>query len=261
MSKWRPTLDSCFYVIPDIHGQLYNLRLATDRICPLRRTDGVYDKLLFLGDYIDRDINSHLVVDHLISLKRRYKDQVILLKGNHEQMLLDALEPSVNSDNYLLWMRNGGSETLSGYADRLGRSVDNPFTIARQRVIDYIPAHHLEFYKTLLPSYETDEYIFVHGGMDPLRSVARQPEAELIWDRSLHEFVTKVLGFKEPPWKKTIVCGHNGNAYGTPTIRSKYLMLDTSQLSQVMIVELNTMECCVAKKGNKHVVKFQLEEM
>ena len=76
-----------YYAIGDIHGQCTMLRdmLETLRQRPLNEED----TLVFLGDYIDRGEDSRGCIDILIALKQEHKN-VIFLRGNHEQMMLDA---------------------------------------------------------------------------------------------------------------------------------------------------------------------------
>jgi len=71
--------------IGDIHGHLDKLERLLQLIMP---TDN--DKLVFLGDYIDRGPDSAGVVDHLIQLPDRFP-QTVFLRGNHEQVAMDAL--------------------------------------------------------------------------------------------------------------------------------------------------------------------------
>ena len=91
MSKWRPSNLNCLYVIPDIHGAYSLLEKILKRILPLRKSDGGQDKIIFLGDYIDRHVDSHKVLDRIIELKEKYGDSVICLCGNHELMFLEGL--------------------------------------------------------------------------------------------------------------------------------------------------------------------------
>ncbi|NJO18696.1 MAG: hypothetical protein HC877_24110 [Thioploca sp.] len=74
MSKWRPS-GSCIYIIADIHGMFDEFELIMSRILPLRYTGGIEDKLILLGDYIDRRGESHLLIDRLIELKKEYPKQ------------------------------------------------------------------------------------------------------------------------------------------------------------------------------------------
>jgi len=85
--KWE------YGTIGDIHGCLRALERLIERISP-----GEYDKLIFLGDYIDRGPDAKGVVDFLLQLSRR--TQCVFLRGNHEQMLLDVID---NNDDIFLW--------------------------------------------------------------------------------------------------------------------------------------------------------------
>ena len=76
------------YAIGDIHGSLESLERLLDKINP----DLTRDRLLFVGDYIDRGPRSKGVVDYIIRLKDQAPPgQIICLKGNHEAMFLDFL--------------------------------------------------------------------------------------------------------------------------------------------------------------------------
>src|SRR5271157_3308563 len=85
MSKWRPS-PACIFIIPDIHGHYSCLNLILKRILPLR----IQDQLIFLGDYIDRGPNSNKVINKLIELKKLFPEQVVFLRGNHEELLLQS---------------------------------------------------------------------------------------------------------------------------------------------------------------------------
>jgi predicted MPP superfamily phosphohydrolase len=75
------------YVIGDIHGCLDELRYLIEGL-PLETGD----RLVFLGDYIDRGPNSNGVVSYLLELKKYGPAlDLVFLKGNHEDMLLSYL--------------------------------------------------------------------------------------------------------------------------------------------------------------------------
>ena len=262
MSKWRPLPADCLYVIPDVHGMYAQLRLICNRIFPLRKTNGVKDKLVFLGDYIDRRLGSPAVVDFLIEAKKKYKDQLVLLAGNHELMILDAMDPMKPAARHNMWLLNGGEETLMAYLERAGESKESAKNFPRFRIKDLIPREHLNFYHNLEKYHETDNYIFVHGGLDPTFDVSKHSIEELVWDRSLFEYVQRHVRTPIPDaypldWKKTIIVGHSG-ATGKPLITDKFMMLDISCANKLLVVELNSMQAFYAQVGKKRMVEYKL---
>lgn len=91
--------------IGDIHG-CYNTTVALiDKI----KYDDSTDKLIFVGDYIDRGPNSYESIQYLKTLVER---GATCLRGNHEQMAID----STTKGKYL-WMLNGGEKTLDSYSE------------------------------------------------------------------------------------------------------------------------------------------------
>ncbi len=97
------------YAVGDIHGEREMLVELLARL-PLRPDD----RLLFIGDYIDRGSDSFGVVDLLVKLARERSCTFLL--GNHESMFLDFLgwrgDTYFGGDAFLL---NGGDRTLASY--------------------------------------------------------------------------------------------------------------------------------------------------
>ena len=62
-------------IIPDVHGRTF-WRTALD--------SGRYEKVIFLGDYVDRGYNSVETLEYLLCLKLKYQGRITLLRGNHE---------------------------------------------------------------------------------------------------------------------------------------------------------------------------------
>ena len=170
--------------IGDIHGCLEKLEDLLEQLAVDRQSD----TLVFIGDYIDRGKYSREVVDYLIRLQREYRN-VICLRGNHEQMFLNYLD-GVNEGLYL---GNGGRATLDSYGILLSDDLEERKA--------KIPEEHMNFFRLLLPYYETDHYIFVHAGVRPELPLNRQAIDDLLWIR--FEFIEN-----ENDFGKTVVFGH-----------------------------------------------------
>lgn len=261
MSKWRPRKEGNIYVIPDVHGANSLLELILKRITPLRKKD----KIVFLGDYIDRHVDSHKVIDTLIDLKAQYGDRVVCLMGNHELMFLEGLEfiPSLAPGNNLdMWLMNGGRDTLYGYLDRAGLMKSEYFDLHSfmtnpLRMKRVVPQEHIDFMKDLLPSYEEGEFVFVHGGCHPEKPPSDYDLHTLCWDRTLVKLVTNLIDANMPPdWPKVVVCGHSTRR--EPVVHNKYMMLDIGSPRRLLVVEAHTREAFLAKANKQRLVKYEL---
>ena len=73
------------YAMSDIHGCLAPLNTALETV-DLR--DG-RSKLILLGDYCDRGPDSLQVFETIMRLQDEYPGQVVALRGNHVEMLVD----------------------------------------------------------------------------------------------------------------------------------------------------------------------------
>ncbi len=188
------------YAIGDIHGRLDKLKALMARIDP----DPRKDTLVFLGDYIDRGPDSRGVVDFVLNLQSGYRNVACLI-GNHERMFLDYIRDGGNRDFYFL---NGGRMTLTSYG--LSGNED-----AREG--DF-PSAHIHFLKSLLPYYETEDYIFVHAGLRPGVPLKKQDPDDLLWIRG--EFI-----FAPGRFGKTVVFGHT--LFHQPFINDGKIGIDT----------------------------------
>lgn len=163
------------YAIGDIHGCIDSLNNLIDKL-PLSKND----KLIFLGDYIDRGPDSKAVVEKLITLGRIY--DCVFLRGNHEWMMLNYV---LDGKDFELWMMNGARATIRSYTH-----------------MSKIPVDHLEFFKNTTYYHIEGEYLFVHAGVRPYLSLEKQNDFDLLWIRE--EFIyseNPLAGFK-------VVFGH-----------------------------------------------------
>lgn len=169
------------YAVGDIHGCYEKLRVLMEKI----DIDFETDRLVFLGDYIDRGPQSFEVVAFLVELKKRHAGTVFL-KGNHEEML----EKYLAGEDRITYLVNGGQQTLESYMNR-PRSESEPA----------IPKSHLDFFRSLKTYHETGDYIFVHAGLRSKVPLEKQKTADLLWIRK--RFIESKYDFG-----KMIVFGH-----------------------------------------------------
>jgi serine/threonine protein phosphatase 1 len=172
------------FAIGDVHGCFDKLRSLMKTI----PVDLSNDTLLFIGDYIDRAGDGPKVVDYILAVKKKYSG-IVCLCGNHESMLLRYLE-GIDEEMYLF---NGGSKTLAAY----GISPSDGIKKRKAK----IPPEHMRFFESLLPYYETEDYIFVHGGLEPGLPLAQQSTHDLLWMRQ--EFIDSDYDFG-----KKVIFGH-----------------------------------------------------
>jgi diadenosine tetraphosphatase ApaH/serine/threonine PP2A family protein phosphatase len=71
-------------VVGDLHGDLETLQ----KIIQLFFRDN-FDRLLFLGDYVDRGAKQVEVVNVLLYYKKILPDKMVLLRGNHEDPIIN----------------------------------------------------------------------------------------------------------------------------------------------------------------------------
>jgi len=186
------------FIIGDVHGCLEMLLKLMDTIEWRPETD----RLIFLGDYIDRGKDSRGVIDFILSLFER-SPYVECLMGNHENILLDFL----SGKDLTTFFLNGGRATLNSYRIQnqlLGDSL--------------IPKEHVDFLKSLRTLIELDDYYVVHAGLKPGVPIAEQSLEDLLWIRE--SFI-----FSDYNFGKKVIFGHTPFAH--PVTMPNKIGLDT----------------------------------
>ena len=191
------------YAIGDVHGcaKTLDALLARLDLTPA-------DRVVFMGDYIDRGPDSRGVIDRLLDMEEAAwlgtGPVCTFLRGNHDQMMVDYL---TGTGDYDLWRANGGVFTLESYA-----------AVGDVR----IPSSHASFLSQTAIFYETPDFAFVHAGLDPLLSVEdnlRRADPDiLLWTR---DHLDADLSL----WEKPVVCGHTPVA--EPIDRPTLIGIDT----------------------------------
>jgi serine/threonine protein phosphatase 1 len=201
----------CLYAVGDIHGRMDLL----SRLMQMIEADaatmprGTKPQIVFLGDYIDRGLQSRDVIEFFASGGADRFDPVFLL-GNHEEALLRFLNDVGFGKQ---WARFGGAETLYSYGlappnTRVSLHSHEEMaaaTKAWERVWHEfrtrLPAHHLSFLEGLKPLYMAGDYLFVHAGLRPGIALEQQSARDMLWIRE--EFLED-----RAPFAQLIVHGH-----------------------------------------------------
>ena len=201
------------FVVGDIHGCVNELRVLFTYLivaCNLSKED----RLCFLGDYVDRGPYSREVIDSLIQIKETFP-KARFLKGNHEAMLLDYLGIEKFPNTFVYLQGNvGGIHTLKSYG------VTNiPFERANgKQCLSYFPTNHKDFLTTLDTYKKTDDYIFVHAGVNPFIADMRlQNPNELL----------RILMKMPHQFNQIVVHGHKAVEEAVFDSKAKIINIDT----------------------------------
>ena len=187
----------------DIHGRLDRLLRLMDRL-PF---DPEKNRIVFLGDYINRGPDSRGVLDFLIDLEKTCPGAVFLL-GNHERVLLEYAQ-SGDPEQLRLLRVMGVESTLAAYGDYLPHAIRN---------LAFMPPEHRAFLERLRLYWACGEYLFVHGGLPP----GKRPE------ECSREELTETREFLSSPARSggpVIVFGHT--VFETPLLMPGKIGLDT----------------------------------
>jgi diadenosine tetraphosphatase ApaH/serine/threonine PP2A family protein phosphatase len=186
--------------IGDIHGcsRALDALLLAVKLTP-------HDRLVMLGDYVDRGPDSRGVLERILALHASFA--IVALRGNHEMMMLAARK---NEASLQFWMTVGGREAMASYVPAV--EAGRP---------DEVPEAHWRFLRTTCVDwYETESHFFVHANVDPDLPLEHQPSSMLHWEH-----------FSQwcPPHQsgKVMVCGHSEQRHGWPLVLPHAICLDT----------------------------------
>jgi serine/threonine protein phosphatase 1 len=229
------------YVIGDIHGCLSEVACLMENL-PLRPADQV----VFLGDYIDRGPDSKGVVAYLMNMAKTIDNQVVFLKGNHEDMLLSYL--GFNGNYGEMFLANGGQATLASYGI-------SPMAFSQDCAMARIPASHLDFFLKLQNYYVHESFLCVHAGIQPLKPLEAQSEIDMLWIRN--EFIANPhrLPF-------TVIFGHTPQYEVLFDLPSK-IGIDTGVVygRKLSCIELDAKELFQIDRGGRQVRRTSIQHM
>jgi serine/threonine protein phosphatase 1 len=166
------------YAIGDPHGCAARLAalhraIAEDAARRPLAGEGTRMLVLHLGDYVDRGPDSAGVLALLRGPCPIPGGASVHLAGNHEQMMLAALDPGAEAEVVGFWLDNGGAATLASY----GADPRDPRSWAA------VPGRDLDLLRGLPASFGLGGYLFAHAGVRPDVPLDRQDPMDLAWIR------------------------------------------------------------------------------
>lgn len=226
-----------YYVVADVHGHYTILHDTLERAGFF--ADPEPHKLIICGDLLDRGAETLEMQAFLISLLRQ--EQVILIRGNHEDLLERLVDDLIAGDTWLLEqgesIHNHNGTWLS--ALRLADMTEAQ-ALARPREL-VAKVKQSPFWKFVLPAcldyYETEHYVFTHGYI-PCKSTTgstkyapykgfyfnhgwREADYEdwvnARWYNGMEFVCKRDLGVRD----KTVVCGHIHASYGHANLEER----------------------------------------
>ena len=171
------------YAIGDIHGRLDLLEqiLALVVEDAERHPRDVVRSLVFVGDYIDRGPDSRGVIERLLD-DPLPGFATIRLMGNHEDALLGFLDGHANGIGWFDLWRPRDPVVLRCPVRAMPADPVSAEEL-RQATKAALPASHEAFLRRCAFQHVDGDYVFVHAGNRPGRSLESQSPQDLLWIR------------------------------------------------------------------------------
>ncbi len=211
-----------YYIVADIHGFFTEFQTALEGKGYFDDTDP--HKLIICGDLFDRGGEAAKLQAFVLELME--KGDVILIRGNHEDLMMDMLNKWHKKSYYSSHHESNG--TIDTVCQLTGSNIielfDNPDLIGQKLL-------HTPYVQQIIPStldyYETQHYIFVHGwipchapsnpriGGNSYKYIENWREADRDeWNEARWINGMEAAHFGVVEKGKTIVCGHWNTSFG-----------------------------------------------
>lgn len=178
--------------IGDVHGHLDEMKELLGLV-----SEHDPDFIVFLGDYVDRGPDTRGVINEIRSILGpglTSGSAVVFLKGNHEDMLIQAAHGRMDPS---MWLSNGGDKVFKQYTGTLDPSLLSPQELSEKMKLLQEDA---DFLDNLPLTVQTEKHIFVHAGI-PISDIDFDDprlQDQFLWYRG-----------KQPKWRgKRVVHGH-----------------------------------------------------
>lgn len=222
------------WIFPDIHGYKKTLEKLFGQILPSKD-----DKLIFLGDYIDRGPDSKGVIDFVRSLQDDGYN-VVCLKGNHEEYFVEAYYESLEYKRNIFskkppklkaWLEHGGKEALESFGVKDLRKVPREY-------IDWVEQGELFF--------ELDDFVVVHAGLNFNPDDPFEDKHAMLWIKEFDIIPEKI--------------GHRKIIHGHTPVNHEFIaeMVETNRYD---FIDLDNGIYMPQRQGYGNLMALELSEM
>lgn len=217
-----------YYVISDVHSFYSETMQALSE-------KGFFEdksphKLIVCGDLFDRGSESVKMQNFICELLKN--DDVILVRGNHEDLILDLIRDAKQLFGHgIEYTHHCSNGTVKTVTDLTGTDI---FTDDYRDIINKLCAtpYITEIIPKMLNYYETKKYVFVHGWIPcnnrhgwsanyyaPIEDWREVGESSWKESRWINGMLAYSYGVVEKD--KTIVCGHWHSSWGHCRLEGK----------------------------------------
>jgi serine/threonine protein phosphatase 1 len=147
------------YYIGDIHGA----HLALVQVLERSGFDYQNDQLICSGDIVDGWDESKECIQVLKQVRN-----LILLRGNHDERLLQFVDNELCYTRMNKWLENGGASTYKSYGGEFTKE-------------------DMDFLRSAVPYHTIGDKLFIHAGMDCTKRFCDQDEHTLYHDSTMVE--------------------------------------------------------------------------
>jgi serine/threonine protein phosphatase 1 len=208
-------VETHVFAIGDVHGHADLLEALLDEFDRQRRPKNCERVIVFTGDLIDRGPENLRAIRIAMESEARC-DRRVILPGNHEQMMLEAILRPRENENMLFWHAVGGDAVIDeivpagkGNVPEIAQMVREGMPAGFVDLILAAPSHHVE-----------GPVLFVHAGIPPYgdrkaflgQGIFEHPHDNMHWAWIREEFLDWSMGWdegNEPKGATVVVHGHS----------------------------------------------------
>ena len=174
------------FAISDIHGCCQTFKRLLKKI-KFKKSDHLY----IIGDFINKGKDSKELFQLLRKLTM--EGRLTLLRGNHEQMMLDVYD---GIKKRYLFEKIGGNQTLKSF---------------KVKKVSQLPDELIEFVRSSKLNLIKDNYIMVHGGINFSKNDPMNPNMEQLKLRNWYHKINqdalngRIILHGHSPVKRTVI--------------------------------------------------------